>query len=224
MKNEARQVYIKALLYSFKTRVLLILEENFQSIIFQNVNDQGKQLIRTFSPEVEPIRYKPLAQQTNILNILISLIVHTALRVYSDFSDADIILPPPSLSTSNTKPNKSKKAASKSIEKVYINQIILNDKMNNVRDIFVYDISAALKHFNSGGKSQIVAYFEKYQDVKFCRKTTFNFNYNGTNYSLPWCVSPIFFQTKTKKPTKNSNNQNFGSLKVRSTNSKPTKD
>ncbi|GBB83274.1 hypothetical protein RclHR1_01000030 [Rhizophagus clarus] len=154
--------------------------------MFQDANDQGKQLIRTFSPKAEPVWYKPLAQQTNISNTLIFLIVHMALRVYSGiltsqdslaeifsllkkkvedtvsdgisradqnlppagpdtmqiFPDTDTVLPPPSLSTPDTKPNKSKKVTPKSIEKVYVNQIILNDKMNNVRDIFVYDVPA----------------------------------------------------------------------------------
>ncbi|GES86795.1 hypothetical protein RCL_jg20715.t1 [Rhizophagus clarus] len=207
----------KALLYSFETRVLLILEENFQSITFQDANEQGKWLIQTFGLDAEPVRYKPLTQKTNIPNILISLIVHTTLRVYSSilnsqdslakifsllkkkvedtvehrisrteqnlvnsgiphqdtqqtipksvpddhqslqnppvdpdvmqiFSDADTVLPPPSLSTIDAKPNKSKKAATKSIEKVYVNQLIPNDKMNNVRNIFVYDVLASWSH------------------------------------------------------------------------------
>ncbi|GBB83451.1 hypothetical protein RclHR1_10180003 [Rhizophagus clarus] len=59
------------------------------------------------------------------------------------FHDADTVLPPPFLSTTDTKPNKSKKAAPKSIEKVYVNQIIPNDKMNNVRNIFIYDVPAS---------------------------------------------------------------------------------
>ncbi|GBB94419.1 hypothetical protein RclHR1_23500002 [Rhizophagus clarus] len=62
------------------------------------------------------------------------------------FPDADTVILPPSLNMSGTKPNKSKKAALKSIEKVYINQIIPNDKMTNVRDIFVYDVSASWSH------------------------------------------------------------------------------
>ncbi|GES86661.1 hypothetical protein RCL_jg20601.t1 [Rhizophagus clarus] len=150
------------------------------------------------------------------------------------FPDTDTVLLPSSFSTLDAKLNKLKKVAPKSIEKVYINQIIPNDKMNNVRDIFVYDIPAgwshakiiaklkawdsncwqlwdynkpstifnhylikALKYFNSGGKSQIVAYFEKYQDVKFCHKTTFNFNHNSTDHSYPWCASSISFQNET---------------------------
>ncbi|GES91647.1 hypothetical protein RCL_jg13891.t1 [Rhizophagus clarus] len=90
--------------------------------------------------------------------------------------------------------------------------------------IFNYYLIKALKHFNSGRKSQIVTYFKKYQDIKFCHKTTFNFNYNGTDHSLPWCTSPISPQNKNKKPKKNSNKQNSDSPKARSTNSKPTKD
>ncbi|GES96644.1 hypothetical protein RCL_jg14662.t1 [Rhizophagus clarus] len=167
------------------------------------------------------------------------------------FPDTDTVLLPPFLSMSDTKPNKSKRAASKSIEKVYVNQIISNDKMDNIKDIFIYDISAgwfhakiiaklknhtkpltifshylikAFKHFNSGGKSQIVTYFERYHDAEFCHKTTFNFNHNSTDYSFPWCASPISFQNKNKKPMKNSNKQNFGSPKARFTNFKPTKD
>ncbi|GES92546.1 hypothetical protein RCL_jg28875.t1 [Rhizophagus clarus] len=51
------------------------------------------------------------------------------------FPDADTVLLPPSNGIHDAKPNKSKKAATKSIEKVYVNQIIPDDKMNNVRDI-----------------------------------------------------------------------------------------
>ncbi|GET00613.1 hypothetical protein GLOIN_2v1790075 [Rhizophagus clarus] len=353
--EEVKHIYIQALLHSFETQVLSILEENFQGVTFQDANEQGKRLIRTFSPDAEPVQYKPLAQTTNISNTLISLIVHTVLRVYSSiltsqdflakifsllenkvgdtvqhgisradqnlvdsgilhqdtqqiitksvpddqqslpnlpvdsdamqiFPDADTVLPSPSLSTTTAKPNKSKKAMPKSIEKVCVNQIIPNDKMNNIRDIFVYNVPAgwsyakiiaklkawgdvismttkkrreqfrlyfndlpqdsncwqlwdhnkpsnifshypikALKHFISGGKSQIVMYFEKYQDVEICRKTTFTFNYNGTDYSLPWCASPISSLHKNKLPMKNSNKLNSGSPKICTTNSKPTK-
>ncbi|GES89229.1 hypothetical protein RCL_jg17157.t1 [Rhizophagus clarus] len=175
------------------------------------------------------------------------------------FPDLDTVSQISSLSILNAKLNKSKKAAPKSIEKVYVNQIILNDKMNNVRDIFVYDIFTgyshakiivklkdsncwqlwnhnkpstifnhysikALKHFNSGGKSQIVAYFKKYQNVEFCRKPTFNFNHNSTNHSLSWCTFPIFLKNKNKQPMKNSHKQNSSSFKAHSTNFKPTKD
>ncbi|GBC00899.1 hypothetical protein RclHR1_00400013 [Rhizophagus clarus] len=269
------------------------------TLLTKDANEQGKWLIQTFGLDAEPVRYKPLTQKTNIPNILISLIVHTTLRVYSSilnsqdslakifsllkkkvedtvehrisrteqnlvnsgiphqdtqqtipksvpddhqslqnppvdpdvmqiFSDADTVLPPPSLSTIDAKPNKSKKAATKSIEKVYVNQLIPNDKMNNDHTkpstIFSHYSIKALKHFNSGGKFQIVAYFKRYQDVEICHKTTFNFNYNNTDHSLPLCASPISSQNKNKKPTKNSNKQNSGFPKARFTNSKPTND
>ncbi|GBB90748.1 hypothetical protein RclHR1_01780015 [Rhizophagus clarus] len=75
-------------------------------------------------------------------------------------------------------------------------QYFLDDQADHTKPstIFSHYPIKALKHFNSGGKSQIVAYFERYQD------------------------------NKNKKPTKNSNKQNSGSPKPRSTNSKPTKD
>ncbi|GBB84671.1 hypothetical protein RclHR1_11240001 [Rhizophagus clarus] len=185
-----------------------------KGVTFQDVNKQGKRLIRTFSSDADPVWYKPLAQETNIPNALISLIVYTAPRVYSSiltsqdslakiffllekkvrdivehgiscanqnlvnsgiphqdtqqiifksvsvdqqshqnlpvnpdamqiFLDTDTILPPPSNGTHDAKPNKSKKATLKSIEKVYVNQIIPNDKMNNFKDIFVYDVPAS---------------------------------------------------------------------------------
>ncbi|GES89855.1 hypothetical protein GLOIN_2v1765605 [Rhizophagus clarus] len=79
--------------------------------------------------------------------------------VNSDFPDADTVLLPPSLSTIDAKPNKSKKAAPKSIEKVYINQIILNDKMNNIRDIFVYEIPVGWSH------AKIIAELKAWGDV-----------------------------------------------------------
>ncbi|GES91310.1 hypothetical protein RCL_jg2424.t1 [Rhizophagus clarus] len=62
------------------------------------------------------------------------------------FPDINTVLPSSFLSISDAKPNKSKKAALKSIEKVYVNQIIPNDKMNNVRNIFMYDVSAGWSH------------------------------------------------------------------------------
>ncbi|GBB95384.1 hypothetical protein RclHR1_25200001 [Rhizophagus clarus] len=55
----------------------------YGSTNYSDSSDKGKQLIQTFGSDAEPVRYKPLAQKTNIPNILISLIVHTALRVYS---------------------------------------------------------------------------------------------------------------------------------------------
>ncbi|GBB94289.1 hypothetical protein RclHR1_23250001 [Rhizophagus clarus] len=315
--EEVKHIYIQALLHSFETQVLSILEENFQGVTFQDANEQGKRLIRTFSPDAEPVQYKPLAQTTNISNTLISLIVHTVLRVYSSiltsqdflakifsllenkvgdtvqhgisradqnlvdsgilhqdtqqiitksvpddqqslpnlpvdsdamqiFPDADTVLPSPSLSTTTAKPNKSKKAMPKSIEKfpgnwslqqrkrreqfrLYFNDLPQDSNCwqlwdhNKPSNIFSHYPIKALKHFISGGKSQIVMYFEKYQDVEICRKTTFTFNYNGTDYSLPWCASPISSLHKNKLPMKNSNKLNSGSPKICTTNSKPTK-
>ncbi|GES94503.1 hypothetical protein RCL_jg5891.t1 [Rhizophagus clarus] len=58
------------------------------------------------------------------------------------FSDPNIVLQPPLSSVFNTKPNKSNKGAPKSIEKIYVNQTILKDKMNNIRNIFIYNIPA----------------------------------------------------------------------------------
>ncbi|GBB96718.1 hypothetical protein RclHR1_02810036 [Rhizophagus clarus] len=75
------------------------------------------------------------------------------------FPDADTVLPPFFLSTPDAKPNKFKKAAPKSIEKVYVNQIIPNDKKNNIRDIFVYDISAGWSH------AKIIAELKAWGDV-----------------------------------------------------------
>ncbi|GES84271.1 hypothetical protein RCL_jg6899.t1 [Rhizophagus clarus] len=141
--NMEEDTFQPTLLHSFETRVLSILEENFQGITFQNANEQGKQLIRTFGPNMEPVWYKPLVQQINIPNTLISLIVHTALRI---FPNTSTVQPPPFLSILDAKPNKSKKAAPKSIEKVYVNQIILDNKKNNIRDIFIYDVPAGWFH------------------------------------------------------------------------------
>ncbi|GES88781.1 hypothetical protein GLOIN_2v1662849 [Rhizophagus clarus] len=62
------------------------------------------------------------------------------------FPDTNTVLSPPSNGIHDAKPNKSKKIAPKSIEKVYINQIIPDDKMNNVRDIFIYDVPAGWFH------------------------------------------------------------------------------
>ncbi|GBB88709.1 hypothetical protein RclHR1_15280003 [Rhizophagus clarus] len=200
-QDEVKHIYIQALLHSFETQVLSILKENFQGVTFQDVNEQDKWLIRIFGPDAESVQYKSLAQETNIPNTLISLIVHTALRVYSSvltsqdsfaeifsllekktifksvsadqqslqnlpvspdamliFPDADTVLPLPSNGTQDAKPNKSKKAASKSIEKVYINQIILDDKMNNVRDI-LYDVPAGWSH------AKIIAKLKAWGDV-----------------------------------------------------------
>ncbi|GES82731.1 hypothetical protein RCL_jg11542.t1 [Rhizophagus clarus] len=69
-----------------------IQEDTFQSALTRNQKKklrkknkklQHKQLPISQHPKAEPVQYKPLAQQANILNTLISLIVHTALRVYS---------------------------------------------------------------------------------------------------------------------------------------------
>ncbi|GBB86564.1 hypothetical protein RclHR1_00130005 [Rhizophagus clarus] len=41
--------------------------------------EQGKQLVKTFDPKADPVKYKPLSQKTQILNILI---VHIGLRAF----------------------------------------------------------------------------------------------------------------------------------------------
>ncbi|GBB99265.1 hypothetical protein RclHR1_34690001 [Rhizophagus clarus] len=92
----------------------------------------------------------------------------------------------------------------------------------------------AVKHFRVGGKSLIVAFFEKFEDVKACRQTTFNFNHNDQDYSHPWCKAPSsanskVFTNKSKSSSIPSKPSKKGKKtvpsKIRSTKSnKPAKD
>ncbi|GES91594.1 hypothetical protein RCL_jg13840.t1 [Rhizophagus clarus] len=52
----------------------------------------------------------------------------------------DTTIPPQPSGSSNTTPNdkKKKKAMNKLIEKIYVDTNILDDKVHNIRDIFVY--------------------------------------------------------------------------------------
>ncbi|GBC04309.1 hypothetical protein RclHR1_05600009 [Rhizophagus clarus] len=263
-QDEVKHVYIQALLHSFEIRVFSyglrvyssiftnqdslaeifsFLEKKVGNTVEHGISRADQNLVNSgilHQYTQQTISKSVSANQQSLQNPPVN---PDAMQI---FPDADTVLLPPSNGIHDAKPNKSKKAATKSIEKVYVNQIIPDDKMNNFRlylndlpqdsnywqlwdhtkpsTIFSHYPIKALKHFNSGGKSQIVAYFEKYQDVESCRKTSFNFNHNGTDHSLPWCASPISSQNKNKKPTKNSNKQNSGSPKAYSTISKPTKD
>ncbi|GBB98251.1 hypothetical protein RclHR1_03180016 [Rhizophagus clarus] len=179
--------------------------------------------------------------------------------------------PVPSGSTTTPKLKK-KKVSAKAVEKIYTDFHIPEDRRNNLREIFVYDVPAkwthekilaelkswglwqytlenqkvrwfpghwtlqqrkkreqfhlyvndlsedskfwqlwdrnqpvlvftnypikAVKHFRVSGKSSIVAFFEKFENVEACRQTTFNFNHNDQDYSHPWCKAPSFANSK----------------------------
>ncbi|GES73101.1 hypothetical protein GLOIN_2v1700277 [Rhizophagus clarus] len=112
------------------------------------------------------------------------------------FPDTDTVLLPPSNGTHDAKLNKSKKAAPKSIEKVYVNQIISDDKMNNVRDIFVYDCPAGWSHVKIIAKlkvwGDVISMTTKRQckyqtlHIKICRSTfsLVSFDQSIWQYSL----------------------------------------
>ena len=59
-----------------------ILSENFQRITFADPLEQGNRIMNTFGNEANPLKYKPLTQETAIPNTLIALIIHTALRAF----------------------------------------------------------------------------------------------------------------------------------------------
>ncbi|GES96507.1 hypothetical protein RCL_jg14534.t1 [Rhizophagus clarus] len=54
----------------------------------------------------------------------------------------------------------------------------------------------SVKHFCVSGKSSIVAFFEKFEDVEACHQMTFNFNHNDQDYSHPWCKAPSSANSK----------------------------
>ncbi|GBB86923.1 hypothetical protein RclHR1_13370009 [Rhizophagus clarus] len=66
----------------FEQHVLQLLKENFQQITSGTAQEQGKKLIKTFGAAAEPVRYKAISQRMNIPNTLISLVVHSGLRVF----------------------------------------------------------------------------------------------------------------------------------------------
>ncbi|GBB96228.1 hypothetical protein RclHR1_27020001 [Rhizophagus clarus] len=214
----------------FEQHVLQLLEENFQQITSGTAQEQGKRLIKTFGAAAEPVRYKAISQQTNIPNTLVSLVVHSGLRVFecylhqpeffekvssnlekkvgdtvvkemsrgmqnlvnsgdshlvtppiipeigisqpgtpqnADYARAgpptadeelidvnmenandDIPIPPHPSDSSNTMPKdkKKKKVPEKSVEKIIVDTNIPDEKVNNIRDIFVYDVPSSWSH------------------------------------------------------------------------------
>ncbi|GBB94659.1 hypothetical protein RclHR1_00240007 [Rhizophagus clarus] len=428
---ETTDAQIASWCIQFEQHVLQLLEENFQQITSGTAQEQGKRLIKTFGAAAEPVRYKDISRKTNIPNTLVSLIIHSGLRIFEAFlhqpeffqkissnlekkvggpvadgisrdiqnlvnsgdshlvtppiipeigisqpgtsskspimpeqrpptADEELIdvnmenanddtpIPPQPSGSSNTTPKdkKKKKVTDKSVEKIFVDTNIPDEKVNNIRDIFVYDVPSswshkkilaelkawgdpismtvkkqrkyqtlrikiclstfalasfeqgiwqyslgdisvrwfpgnwslhqrkkreqfrlylndlpqesrywsiwertalsqemfghlpikAIKHFETGGKTSIVVFFEKYDNVEICRKTRFNFNHNDVDYSLPWCSAPLTAsQTKKSKDssglTKKSKSKdsskktkNSSSSKTHSANSKPNKD
>ncbi|GES91381.1 hypothetical protein GLOIN_2v1662849 [Rhizophagus clarus] len=228
---ETTDAQIASWCIQFEQHVLQLLEENFQQITSGTVQEQGKRLIKTFGAAAEPVRYKAISQRTNILNTLVSLVVHSGLRVFecylhqpeffekvsSNFEkkvgdtvvkemscgmqnpvnsgDSHLVTPPiipeigisqpgtsskslimpeqrPSTAdeelinvnmenanddnpiplqpsgSSNTTPNdkKKKKVTDKSVEKIFVDANIPDEKVNNIRDIFIYDVPSSWSH------------------------------------------------------------------------------
>ncbi|GBB95020.1 hypothetical protein RclHR1_24610001 [Rhizophagus clarus] len=193
--------------------------------------EQGKRLIKIFGATAEPVRYKAISQRTNIPNTLISLVVHSGLRVFECYlhqpeffkkvssnlekkvddtvvkekscgmqnlvnsGDSHLVTPPiipelgisqpgtssksPIMSeqrlptadeelidvimknanddttiplqpsgSSDTMPKdkKKKKVTDKSVEKIFVDTNIPDEKVNNIRDIFVYDVPSSWSH------------------------------------------------------------------------------
>ncbi|GBB95978.1 hypothetical protein RclHR1_26580002 [Rhizophagus clarus] len=215
----------------YEQHVLALLDKNFQHITSDTAQQQGKRLIKTFGSTAEPVKYKDISRKTNIPNTLVSLIIHSGLRIFEAFlhqpdffqkissnleekvggpvadgisrdiqnpvnsddshlvtqpilpelgisqpatsskspimpeqrpSTADIELinvnmenanddttipsQPSSSSNTTAKSNKKQKVTDKSVDKIFVNTNIPDDKVNNIRDIFVYDVPSSWSH------------------------------------------------------------------------------
>ncbi|GBB84638.1 hypothetical protein RclHR1_11200001 [Rhizophagus clarus] len=215
----------------YEQHVLALLDENFQHITSGTAQEQGKRLIKTFGAAAEPVRYKDISRKTNIPNTLVSLIIHSGLRIFEAFlyqpeffqkissnleekvggsvadgisrdiqnlvnsgdshlvtplimpeigisqpgtsskspimpeqrpptADEELIdvnmeianddtpVPPHPSDSSNTMPKdkKKKKVLEKSVEKIIVDTNIPDEKVNNIRDIFVYDVPSSWSH------------------------------------------------------------------------------
>ncbi|GBC00154.1 hypothetical protein RclHR1_03770001 [Rhizophagus clarus] len=99
--------------------------------------------------------------------------------------------------------------------------------MSHTNTIFSNYLIKAVKHFRIGSKSSIIPFFEKFENVKACQRTTFNFNYNDTDYFHPWCNTPSViskvFTNKFKSPSSSSTKPSKKTKKTISTKIYPTK-
>ncbi|GBB97318.1 hypothetical protein RclHR1_29650002 [Rhizophagus clarus] len=82
---ETTDAQIASWCIQYEQHVLALLDENFQHITSGTAQEQGKRLIKTFGPAAEPVRYKDISRKTNILNTLVSLIIHSGLRIFEAF-------------------------------------------------------------------------------------------------------------------------------------------
>ncbi|GBB99921.1 hypothetical protein RclHR1_36830002 [Rhizophagus clarus] len=215
----------------YEQYVLALLDENFQHITSGTAQEQGKRLIKTFGAAAEPVRYKDISRKMNISNTLVSLIIHSGLRIFEAFlhqseffqkissnlekkvgglvadgisrdiqnlvnsgdlhlvtpliipeigisqpgtsskspimpeqrpptadeelininmenanNDTPMPLQPSSSSNTTPKDKKKKKVTDKSVEKIFVDTNIPNEKVNNIRDIFVYDVPSSWSH------------------------------------------------------------------------------
>ncbi|GBB85651.1 hypothetical protein RclHR1_12130008 [Rhizophagus clarus] len=215
----------------YEQHVLALLDENFQHITSGTAQEQGKRLIKTFGAAAEPVRYKDISRKTNIPNTLVSLIIHSGLRIFEAFlhqpeffqkissnleekvggpvadgisrdiqnlvnsGDSHLVTPliipelgisqpgtsskspimpeqrpptadeelidvnmeyandetliplqPSGSSHTTPKDKKKKKVTDKSVEKLFVDTNIPDEKVNNIRDIFVYDVPSSWSH------------------------------------------------------------------------------
>ncbi|GES98372.1 hypothetical protein GLOIN_2v1676095 [Rhizophagus clarus] len=136
--------------------ISFLLEKKVEDMVSHRISRANQNLVNSGIPhqDIQQTTFKSVPDdQQSLQNLPVN---PNNMQI---FPDADTIIPPLSLSTPNAKPNKSKKAALKSIEKIYVNQIIPNDKMNNVRNIFVYDVPADWSH------AKIIAKLKAWGDV-----------------------------------------------------------
>ncbi|GBB97387.1 hypothetical protein RclHR1_29830002 [Rhizophagus clarus] len=127
---ETTDAQIASWCIQFEQHVLQLLEENFQQITSGTAQEQGKRLIKTFGAAAEP---RPPTADEELIDINME-----------NANDDTTIPPQPSGSSDTTsKPKKKKKVTEKSVEKIFVDTNIPDENVNNIRDIFVYDIPSS---------------------------------------------------------------------------------
>ncbi|GBB96791.1 hypothetical protein RclHR1_28340001 [Rhizophagus clarus] len=118
-------------------------------IASDTAQEQGKRLIKTFGAAAEPVRYKDISRKTNIPN---TLRLPTADEELIDVNmenvndDTPMLSQPSGSSNTTLKDKKKKKVTDKSVEKIFVDTNIPDEKVNKIRDIFVYDVPSSWSH------------------------------------------------------------------------------
>ncbi|GES78576.1 hypothetical protein GLOIN_2v1765605 [Rhizophagus clarus] len=188
-------------------------------------------LVKTFGPKADPVKYKPLSQKIQIPNTLILLIVHVGLRTFIsslNYSCELMMMLFQKKQVSNPVNYEESYERLKQPAPVIVSaQDVLTQQVDDMQiEDQQYFIPSGPVSFSSG-KSSIVTFFEKFEDVEACRKTSFNFNYNDQDYSYLWCkastIASKVFTNNSKSFSRSSTKLSKKDKKTVPSKTRPTK-